>query len=107
MNAQATARNVRVSPRKARLIADLIRGQNVVRAMALLSTLRNRAAEPVVKVLQSALANADCKTFTTGSAALLRKVLSNAIALTTFCPLIKSAISRALRGETLTFLAVA
>ena len=59
MNAQATAKNVRVTPRKARLVADLIRGQNVVRAMALLSTLRNRAAEPVVKVLQSALANAD------------------------------------------------
>ena len=59
MNAQATARNVRVTPRKARLVADLIRGQNVVRAMAFLSTLRNRAAEPVMKVLQSALANAD------------------------------------------------
>ena len=59
MNAQATARNVRVTPRKARLVADLIRGRNVFRAMALLSTLRNRAAEPVVKVLQSALANAD------------------------------------------------
>ena len=59
MNSQATAKNVRVTPRKARLVADLIRGQNVVRAMALLSTLRNRAAEPVMKVLQSALANAD------------------------------------------------
>ena len=59
MNAQATAKNVRVTPRKARLVADLIRGKNVVRAMALLSTLRNRAAEPVMKVLQSALANAD------------------------------------------------
>ena len=59
MNSQATARNVRVTPRKARLVVDLIRGQNVVRAMALLSTLRNRAAEPVMKVLQSALANAD------------------------------------------------
>ena len=59
MNSQATARNVRVTPRKARLVADLIRGQNVVRAMALLSTLRNRAAEPVMKVLQSVVANAD------------------------------------------------
>ena len=59
MNAQATAKNVRVTPRKARLVADLIRGQNVVRAMALLSTLRNRAADPVMKVLQSALANAE------------------------------------------------
>ena len=59
MNAQATARNLRVAPRKARLGVNLIRGQNVVRAMAQLSTIRNRAAEPIMKVLQSALANAD------------------------------------------------
>ena len=59
MTAHATARNVRVAPRKARLVVDLIRGKNVVRAMAQLSTLRNRAAEPIMKVLQSALANAD------------------------------------------------
>ena len=37
----------------------MIRGENVVRAMAQLSTLRNRAAEPIKKILQSALANAD------------------------------------------------
>ena len=59
MTAQATARNIRVAPRKARLVVDLIRGKNVVRAMAQLSTLRNRAAQPVMKVLQSAIANAD------------------------------------------------
>ncbi len=59
MTAQATVRNVRVAPRKARLVVDMIRGQNVVRAMAKLSALRNRAAEPIMKVLQSALANAD------------------------------------------------
>ena len=59
MTAQATARNVRVAPRKARLVVDLIRGKNVVRAMAQLSTLRNRAAEPIMKVLQAALPNVD------------------------------------------------
>ena len=59
MTAQATARNIRVAPRKARLVVDMIRGKNVVRAMAQLSTLRNRSAEPVMKVLQSAIANAD------------------------------------------------
>ena len=59
MNAQATAKNVRVSPRKVRLVVDLIRGKNVVRASALLNTLRNSAVEPVLKVLQSAIANAD------------------------------------------------
>jgi len=59
MNAQATAKNIRVSPRKVRLVVDLIRGKNVVRAVAILNTLRNRAVEPVLKVLQSAIANAD------------------------------------------------
>ena len=61
MNAQATAKNIRVSPRKVRLVVDLIRGKNVVRAVAILNTLRNRAVEPVLKVLQSAIANADKK----------------------------------------------
>jgi len=59
MTAKASARNVRVSPRKVRLVIDSIRGKNVVRAVALLNTLRNRAVEPVLKVLQSAIANAD------------------------------------------------
>lgn len=61
MIAKATARNVRVSPRKARLVVDLIRGKNVNKAMAELSVLRHRAAEPVLKLLRSALANADQK----------------------------------------------
>ena len=51
MTAKATARNIRVAPRKARLVFDMIRGLNVVRAMAQLSTIRNRAAEPIMKVL--------------------------------------------------------
>jgi len=61
MTAQATARNIRIAPRKVRLVVDLIRGKNVVRAIAQLNTLRNRAVEPVLKVLQSAIANADKK----------------------------------------------
>ena len=61
MTAQATAKNIRIAPRKVRLVINLIRGQNVVRAFALLNTLRNRAVEPVTKVLQSAVANADKK----------------------------------------------
>jgi len=61
MIAQASARNIRISPRKVRLVIDLIRGKNVVRAIAQLNTLRNRAVEPVLKVLHSAIANADTK----------------------------------------------
>ena len=59
MGARATAKNVRVSARKARFVIDMIRGKKADVAMAQLSILKNRAAQPVMKVLQSALANAD------------------------------------------------
>ncbi|MDP6728859.1 MAG: 50S ribosomal protein L22 [SAR324 cluster bacterium] len=59
MSARATAKNVRVSPRKARFVIDMIRGEKADIAIAQLNILRNRAAQPVMKVLQSALANAD------------------------------------------------
>ena len=59
MSARATAKNVRVSPRKARFVIDMIRGKKADIAIAQLNILRNRAAQPVMKVLQSALANAD------------------------------------------------
>ncbi|NLT34871.1 MAG: 50S ribosomal protein L22 [Gaiellales bacterium] len=55
----ATAKYIRVAPRKARLIVDLIRGRSVRDAKAILS-LTPRGAAPVVgKVLASAIANAE------------------------------------------------
>ncbi|MDP4020498.1 MAG: 50S ribosomal protein L22 [Candidatus Adlerbacteria bacterium] len=56
--ATATLRNYRQSPRKVRLIADLIRGKSVSRALALLANLPKRGAEPMQKLLESAVANA-------------------------------------------------
>lgn len=47
-----------MSPRKVRLVADLIRGRSVMRAETLLTVLRKRAASPLRKLLQSAAANA-------------------------------------------------
>ena len=55
----ATAKYLRVSPRKARLVADLVRGKGVAEAQAILAYSTRAAAHPVRKVLQSALANAD------------------------------------------------
>jgi large subunit ribosomal protein L22 len=48
----------RQSPRKVRLIADLIRGRNVETALALLSTLPKRGSDPMAKLLRSAVSNA-------------------------------------------------
>ncbi|KMJ56792.1 50S ribosomal protein L22 [Bacillus sp. LL01] len=59
MQAKAVARTVRIAPRKARLVMDLIRGKQVGEAVAIL-TLTPKAASPVIeKVLKSAIANAE------------------------------------------------
>ncbi|HEU0041038.1 MAG TPA: 50S ribosomal protein L22 [Jiangellaceae bacterium] len=59
MEARAQARFVRVTPTKARRVVDLIRGMNAEEAAALLRYAPQAAAEPVRKVLESAMANAD------------------------------------------------
>ena len=55
----AKAKYVRSSARKARLIADQIRGKDVIAAQTLLAYSTRAAATPVRKALQSAIANAD------------------------------------------------
>ena len=57
--AQAVARTIRVSPQKLNLVAALIRGKKVDRALAELEFSRKRIAETVRKTLQSAIANAE------------------------------------------------
>jgi len=59
METKAVAKNIRISPRKVRLVVDLIRGKKVEEAMALLKFVPNISREPVSKVLKSAVANAE------------------------------------------------
>ena len=59
MEARAKARYVRVTPRKARRVVDLIRGLPATEAQAVLEFAPQSASEPVGKVLASAIANAD------------------------------------------------
>ena len=59
MEAKAIARHVRVTPRKARRMVDLIRGKNVAEAKAILMHTPKAASEVVLKVLNSAIANAE------------------------------------------------
>lgn len=56
--AHAKARYVRLSPRKARLLIEAIRGQYVPEAVAFLRFSPQRAARAILKVVQSAAANA-------------------------------------------------
>ena len=58
MHMKATLKNYRQSPRKVRLIADLVRGKRVPEAIAALQFVDKRAAGPVAKLIKSAMANA-------------------------------------------------
>jgi large subunit ribosomal protein L22 len=58
MEARAEARYIRVSPQKARLVVDLIRGRNAGQALTILQTTNKRIALSIEKVLRSAIANA-------------------------------------------------
>ncbi|MCL1790137.1 MAG: 50S ribosomal protein L22 [Peptococcaceae bacterium] len=59
METRAVTKYVRVSPRKARRVADLIRGKRVNEALAILRAVPQMSKEPVVKTLKSAIANAE------------------------------------------------
>ena len=56
---RATLRFLRVSPRKTRLVADLVRGKNVTDAVYTLSVKRRAASDPIRKLIESAAANAE------------------------------------------------
>lgn len=58
MEALAKQKYLKGSPRKARLVIDLIRGRNVSQALAILKFTNKRAAQPIAKCLNSAIANA-------------------------------------------------
>src|SRR2546429_7452415 len=61
IEAHALARHVRMSPQKARLVMDLIRGQKAQDALQTLKYTPKRAAKHIEKVLRSAIANAERK----------------------------------------------
>lgn len=57
--AKAELRNLRVSPQKLNLVAQMIRGQRAEKALATLTFSKRRIARDVKKVLESAIANAE------------------------------------------------
>ncbi len=57
----ASLRFLRIAPRKVRLVADAVRGQKVGEALAMLKFTPQSAAEPLSKLLRSAVANAEQK----------------------------------------------
>lgn len=59
MEARAHLRYVRISPRKVQIVCDLIRGKSIPQAIAILMTTPKAASEPLLKLLKSAVANAE------------------------------------------------
>lgn len=56
---RAIARHIPISTQKVRLVLETVRGKSAVEALDILRHLPNRAAEPVFKLVQSAIANAE------------------------------------------------
>ncbi len=59
MESKAIARNIRIAPRKVRLVVDLIRGKKIGEAIAILKHTPKAASPVVEKLLKSAIANAE------------------------------------------------
>ena len=59
MEVQAISRNIRISPRKVRIVVNLIRGKNVREALAILRNTPKAASKVAEKTLRSAMANAE------------------------------------------------
>ena len=59
MEAKATLRYIRISPRKVGILCDLIRGKSIAQANAILALTPKAAAEPLMKLVNSAAANAE------------------------------------------------
>ena len=57
--AKAVLRYARISPRKVKIVLDLIRGKNAEEAMGILKNTRKAASEYLIKLLASAMANAE------------------------------------------------
>lgn len=56
---KAVARHIQISPQKVRLVVDVVRGKDADEALDILRFMPQKAAEPVFKLIQSAVANAE------------------------------------------------
>jgi len=56
---RAVSRHLQISPQKVRLVLNVVRGKNADKALEMLRFMPQKAAEPVYKLIQSAVANAE------------------------------------------------
>ena len=91
---KAILRNYRQSPRKVRLIADLVRGKKVNDALTVLQFVDKRAAGPFAKLIKSAVANAKNKGFAVDNLFIKMVAVNKAPTFKRFIPRARGSASR-------------
>jgi large subunit ribosomal protein L22 len=74
MEVRAVEKYIRISPKKARLVADMVRGQNAKKSLTLLKFVPKKAARIIYKALNSAVANAENNFNMDGNALVVTKI---------------------------------
>ncbi len=74
----ATAKYIRISPTKARVVMDVVRGKSVREALAILENLPKAASEPLRKLISSAAANAEDRSFAAKDALYVAEIRADA-----------------------------
>lgn len=82
----ASLTNYRQSPRKVRMVADLIKGKTVAQALNTLMVTTKRASDPMVKLLNSALANAKDKGVSTEGMYVKECTVNQGLTMKRFMP---------------------
>lgn len=91
---KAFLKNYRQSPRKVRLIADLVRGKSVVNALETLKFVNKRASEPFAKLIRSAEANAKSQGIDTASLIVKTITVDKGTVLKRFMPRARGTAAR-------------
>lgn len=91
---KAVLKNYRQSPRKVRLLADLVRGKQVADALASLQFMDKRASEPFAKVIRSAIANATQEGLTADQLFIKSVSVEEGTVLKRFMPRARGSASR-------------
>lgn len=91
---KAVLKNYRQSPRKVRLIADLVRGKKVSDALTTLKFVDKRAAGPFAKVIESAVANAKDQGKNVENLLIKRVAVDKGVVYKRFMPRARGSASR-------------
>jgi large subunit ribosomal protein L22 len=94
---KATLKNYRQSPRKVRLLADVVRGKDIASALTTLRFLQKRAAAPVAKLIASAVANAKTSGVAVDRLYVKSIVVNKGTVLKRFMPRARGSASRILK----------